>query len=188
VVLWEFAADGIHISSDDEVIKLAIHLGCDLFSEYTIQESLQMTIDTAELLLCTKNLRRNVPVCLFIPQNGNSLGLLITQNQQHIRTSIIYTYKTEKKSDRVPMAGYVVYNGGTVEHTEGVPIDPMALVQMLKEYASVSKHVVLCGNHTYLEWSTDETKSLNKTDNRCTFFWSYSRAAMARFFRVQEHG
>lgn len=166
-VIWQFHPNGITLTSSDSGVHINCNLESGMFKEFRCNQTITTTIDTAELLLATKNLKRTVPVVLFVEGTGMQLGILVSMNSLHLRKSLIQTFSVPEAPTAVP-SGYTVYEPGEdhIRELQGIPIETPCFIQLIKEYSQVSRSIIIRGNDSYLEWSIDDSRSLHMTDKR----------------------
>ena len=179
-VLWRFCESKITIHNTSTVTDNPIQVQCDMgmslcsatFAFY--QPDKAVALHTPELLLVTKNLRRNIPVFLVLTRDLSKFGIVVV-TPGHFRTTMLETITHTPPLDvNIDHCNaYMIFDPNTQNITDvgGVVINSADLVQLVKEYATCCKEVTVEGDTTFVQFSADNNRSLHRTDKRQHFLF-----------------
>ena len=133
----------VHIS-----VQISTHL---LQCAVPCQTTTTKSIDSSELLMVTKSLRKKDNVFLYCTDT-NTIGI-VTENANHIKNSLLNACISPK---------ITIVTAPKLPHT--VHIKSAVFQRMLRDYRSTTKKIKISGNDTYVMFEIEQSDSLHRTD------------------------
>lgn len=171
---WTFDGTGVKIvsSCDDDAscnVSACIYLPKGSFTYMQCNTNTILDVESSELLLACKHLRRRDVVTLYV--NSNMSFGVITETTYHTKNSIAAstdataTEITEKTvEDFQPSRLGGLHTGKDWDASRGIRIAGGTFQRMIRDYRTSGKRINVTGNNSFVLFELDQSDALHRTD------------------------
>ena len=115
------------------------------------QTTTTKSIDSSELLMVTKSLRKKDVVFIYFNIDDNTIGF-VTETANHVKNSLLNACASQ------------IVDVVSLPHNQSVDIPSAVFQRMLRDYRSTTKKIKISGNNTYCMFEIEQSNSLHRTD------------------------
>ena len=170
---WTFSTSGVTITSicDDTAsnVSACVCLPKGMFHYVQCNSNTILDVESSELLLACKHLRRRDVVTLYV--NSNMSFGVITETTYHTKNSIAAstdataTEITEKTvEDFQPSRLGGLHTGKDWDASRGIRIAGGTFQRMIRDYRTSGKRINVTGNNSFVLFELDQSDALHRTD------------------------
>jgi hypothetical protein len=173
---WTFSTSGVTITSicDDTAsnVSACVCLPKGMFHYVQCNSNTILDVESSELLLACKHLRRRDMVTLYVSSNM-SFGI-ITETKFHTKNSIVAS--TEPAVTKAAEGGVEDFQpsgtrpselhtaGKDWDASKGIRVAGSTFQRMIRDYRTSGKKINVTGNNSYVLFELDQSDALHRTD------------------------
>ena len=166
---WVFSDMGIQIVSQsddpDTNVSASLHLGKNVFQHLQCQTPVTLNIESPELSLSCKHLRRRDTVTLYV--NSSACFGVITESPYHTKNSVVASTEcgaAESSAENFTPSSVHTTSCKDWDPNRGIRIAGGTFQRMIRDYRSTGKKINVSGNNSYVLFELDLLESLHRTD------------------------